>query len=372
MTYYSKEQKIANFDPNGVGNTNGNLFGLPFEYDDSEVIIIPVPWEVTVSYKAGTAYGPQAVLDASPQLDLFDFDVPNAWQYGVYMLPISQKWLDKNTELRSRTEAYIEFLESGGNLAENNAMQVLIKEVNNVCSELKNYVKRQAKTALQDGKLVGILGGDHSSPLGLMEALAEHEGKFGILQIDAHADLRDAYEGFTYSHASIMFNALKIKQVEKLVSVGVRDMCAAEVALEQESNGRIVAFYDQQIKETVNITRQQSFAQFCHNVVAQLPPKVYISFDIDGLDPKLCSNTGTPVAGGFEISEAFYLLKTVVESGRKIIGFDLCEVAPANDNEWDANVGARILYKLSILAAYSQQNLLISDKVSVITNNKTY
>ena len=333
MTYYSKEQKIANFDPNGVGNTNGNLFGLPFEYDDSEVIIIPVPWEVTVSYKAGTAYGPQAVLDASPQLDLFDFDVPNAWQYGVYMLPISQKWLDKNTELRSRTEAYIEFLESGGNLAENNAMQVLIKEVNNVCSELKNYVKRQAKTALQDGKLVGILGGDHSSPLGLMEALAEHEGKFGILQIDAHADLRDAYEGFTYSHASIMFNALKIKQVEKLVSVGVRDMCAAEVALEQ------------------------SFAQFCHNVVAQLPPKVYISFDIDGLDPKLCSNTGTPVAGGFEISEAFYLLKTVVESGRKIIGFDLCEVAPANDNEWDANVGARILYK---------QNLLISNNISVV------
>jgi agmatinase len=99
---------------------------------------------------------------------------------------------------------------------------------------------------------------------------------------------------------------------------------------------------------------------------------VYISFDIDGLDPKLCSNTGTPVAGGFEISEAFYLLKTVVESGRKIIGFDLCEVAPANDNEWDANVGARILYKLSILAAYSQQNLLISNNVSVITNNKTY
>ena len=355
MTHYSKEQKIANFDPNGVGNTNGNLFGLPFEYDDSEVIVIPVPWEVTVSYKAGTAYAPEAVLAASPQLDLFDFDVPNAWQHGVYMLPISQKWLDKNTELRSRTETYIEFLESGGDLSKNEDMQVLVKEVNNVCHELKNYIKRQAKTALQDGKLVGILGGDHSSPLGLIEALAEHEGKFGILQIDAHADLRDAYEGFTYSHASIMFNALKIKQVERLVSVGVRDMCAAEVSLAHKSGGRIVAFYDQHIKETVNISRKQSFAEFCEHIVEQLPQKVYISFDIDGLDPKMCPNTGTPVAGGFEMSEAFYLLKTVVASGRQIIGFDLCEVAPADSNEWDANVGARVLYKLSILAAYSQQ-----------------
>lgn len=352
MNQLSKQQKIAAFDPNGVGYTGGNLFGLPFDYDESEVIVIPVPWEVTVSYGTGTAQAPKTVLQASPQLDLYDFDLPDAWTYGICMLPISQKWLDKNDDLRAKVTPYIQFLENGGDLTQHKAMQVLCKEVNTVCAELKAYVKRQAQTALQDGKLVGVLGGDHSSPLGLMEALAEHEGRFGILQIDAHADLRHAYEGFTYSHASIMYNALQIPQVERLVSVGVRDVCAAEVQLEKQSAGRVIAYYDQHIKEMVHIERRQSFADFCHQVVAQLPQKVYISFDIDGLDPKLCPNTGTPVAGGFELSEAFYLLKTVVQSGRQIIGFDLCEVA---DDEWNANVGARVLYKLATWAAYSKQ-----------------
>ncbi|MBL7784741.1 MAG: agmatinase family protein [Chitinophagales bacterium] len=355
MLSHSKKAKIDAFDPNGIGNTTGNLYGLPFDYDESAVIIIPVPWEVTVSYSDGTAQAPQAILDASPQLDLFDFDVPNAWQYGIYMLPISQKCVKTNGDLREQARKYIDFLEKGGNVSQQVVMKQHLNHINQECHALKEFVKRQSLTAMSDGKLVGVLGGDHSSPLGLIEAIAEHHGEFGILQIDAHADLRDAYEGFTYSHASIMFNALKLSQVTRLVSVGIRDICEAEVMLAKVSNGRIVPFYDDEIQRKVHIERQLSWAVYCQEIVAQLPAKVYISFDIDGLDPKMCPHTGTPVAGGLSMAEAMYLLKTVVDSGRQIVGFDLCEVSPAEDNEWDANVGARVLYKLAIYMAASQQ-----------------
>ncbi|MDX5346515.1 MAG: arginase family protein, partial [Hymenobacteraceae bacterium] len=171
---------------------------------------------------------------------------------------------------------------------------------------------------------------------------------------DAHADLRDAYEGFEFSHASIMFNALKVPQVKKLVQVGIRDICQAEAELVEQSNGRIITFYDQTLKE--NMYEGDSWKKQCKKIIAQLPQKVYISFDIDGLDPKLCPATGTPVPGGLEFHEAVFLVKQLVKSGREIIGFDLCEVAPG-DSEWNGNVGARLLFKLCNWMAASQGKL---------------
>ena len=200
------------------------------------------------------------------------------------------------------------------------------------------------------GKVPAVLGGDHSTPLGLMQAVAEQEGDFGILQIDAHADLRNAYEGFTYSHASIMFNALKIPQLKKLVQVGIRDICQAEAVM-AEKNERIRIFYDSDLKTAA--FEGKSWKEQVKEIVEELPEKVYVSFDIDGLDPKLCSATGTPVPGGFEFEEAMYLIKSVVESGRKIVAFDLCEVGPGED-EWNGNVGARVLYRMANLAGVSQ------------------
>ena len=194
------------------------------------------------------------------------------------------------------------------------------------------------------------MGGDHSTPLGFFKAIGENKGEFGILQIDAHCDLRDAYEGFQYSHASIMFNALaEVPQLSKLVQVGIRDYCEEEVDYINNSEGRVVTFFDKQLKE-----RQfegETWKAICDSIVDALPQQVYISFDIDGLDPKLCPNTGTPVAGGFEAEQVYYLFRRVLESGRKLIGFDLNEVSASHD-EWDANVGARVLFKLC--------NLLIS------------
>jgi len=181
--------------------------------------------------------------------------------------------------------------------------------------------------------------------------MGEKYPEFGILQIDAHCDLREAYESFTYSHASIMYNVLSevpavkklVPAVKKLVQVGIRDFCDEELNYVQKSNGRVVTFFDKVIKE-----RQyegETWRSIVDDIVSQLPQHVFISFDIDGLDPKLCPQTGTPVQGGFETEQIFYLFRKVKESGRQIIGFDLNEVG-VSKNEWDENVGARVLYKL--------------------------
>src|SRR5690606_22350870 len=214
------------------------------------------------------------------------------------------------------------------------------------------------KELLNAGKLVGLVGGDHSTPLGFFKAIGDKHGDFAILQIDAHADLREAYEGLTYSHASIMFNALaEIPSLKKLVQVGTRDYSHGEWDLIKNSNGRIVTYFDKQIKERAY--EGECWKSIVDDIVNQLPQKVYISFDIDGLDPKLCPNTGTPVQGGFETQQVYYLFKKIVESGRHLIGFDLNEVGVSSD-EWDENVGARILYKLcNLMIASNEANGVI-------------
>jgi len=346
----TKQEKIAAFDPSGVGLKNGHFIGLPFDENDAETVLLPVPWDVTVSYADGTSTAGQNILEASAQLDLHDPDVPDAWKMGIYMRHLDLFWLNRCTELRPMAEQYIDFLESGGHLKHDLEMQAALGEINKACFSLKNWVYEETKSLMEKGKRVGIVGGEHSVPLGYLEALAEVHGNYGILQIDAHQDLRDAYEGFTYSHASIFFNALKIKEVERLVQVGIRDFCEAETDLVIASDGRIRAWTDQQMREAE--FEGTSFKSLCERIVADLPGLVYVSFDIDGLQPDLCPNTGTPVPGGLSFNEAVYLLKTVVKSGRKIIGFDLCEVG-GMDHEWDGNVGARVLYKLCNLMGAS-------------------
>ncbi len=342
----SKEKKISTFDASGVGIANKQLFGLPFTYEESDLILIQIPWEVTVSYRPGTAKGPEAILNASTQIDLYDADLPNGWHRGIFTKKISSSIRKKNAELRKKSEQYIKALEKGKEI---DVDEILIP-INSACDQLNKFVHDETSAALDDHKIVGLVGGDHSTPLGFMKALAEKHGGFGILQIDAHADLRDAYEGFTWSHASIMFNALQISEVTKLVQVGVRDICDDEINLIDNSDRRIVTYFNQELKNA--LYNNVSWAQICRQIVEQLPKKVYISFDIDGLDPKLCPDTGTPVPGGLEFEQAVLLLNEIIQSGRQIIGFDLVEVAPGK-NEWNAIVGARMLYKLCNLALKS-------------------
>lgn len=346
----TKEEIIQSFDPNAPGSAN-NLFGLPFPVENSEVVIVPVPWEVTVSYNTGTAKGPEAVLEASAQVDLYVRDIHDAWKLGIALQPIPQNIADESNQLRELSSQYIASLEEGADV--NPADPVLLK-INQASENLNIYVKSTTQRFLKEGKLVGLLGGDHSTPLGFIRALSERYDRFGILQIDAHADLRKAYEGFTYSHASIMYNALKIPAVNRLVQVGIRDFCEEEMNVIQRSMGRVVTFFDEDIKAAQYSGK--TWDSICDQIIQQLPDLVYISFDIDGLDPKLCPNTGTPVAGGFEFHQIAYLIKKVVKANKKIIGFDLNEVAPG-ETDWDANVGARMLYHLCNWMAVSNKKL---------------
>jgi agmatinase len=337
-------QMLDNYDPNGIGQLNGNLYGLPFDYDSANLIVFGVPWEVTVSYRPGTAHGPQQILDASPQLDLYDFDHAAGWKQGIFMPEISQDMLSRNKHYRALAAQIIERLEQGRSLVESPDLTPVLAAVNQACESVNQWLYENCRHAIAQNKRVAVIGGDHSSPLGYFRALADQYENFGILHLDAHGDLRDAYEGFEYSHASIMFNALKIPQISKLVQVGLRDICQDEVDLINASNQRVIAHYDSAIQQ--KLYSGVTWVEVCREIISALPKYVHISFDIDGLDPKLCPNTGTPVPGGLALEQAYCLFRELVKSDRKIIGYDLCEVGNA---EWDGNVGARIVYKLANL-----------------------
>lgn len=351
----SNNQDMSAFSPDDVGVANGNYFGLPFPVADAELVLLSAPWDVTVSYNGGTSGAPEAIIEASTQVELRDAHYPDGWQRGIATLP-ADEWIAPASErLRGQAERVIEHLENGGSVTDS-GVSAPLAEVNAGSERLNGIIFTQAASLLAQGKTVGLVGGDHSTPLGLMRAvagkMAAEATDFGILHIDAHADLRMAYEGFTYSHASIMYNALQLPQVKRLVQVGIRDFCGPEAQLAADSQGRIVQYDDYTLAK--NAFEGLDWGMQCAGIIEQLPENVYVSFDIDGLSPDNCPGTGTPVPGGLSYREAVYLLAKLVDSGRRIVGFDLTEVSPSeNDGEWNANVGARILYKLCNLTLKS-------------------
>ncbi len=392
---------MEKFDVNGVGVPNGNYFGMPYEADECPVVLVSVPWDATVSYSGGTAKGPKAIIDASIQVDLFDEGIKNSENLKIgtgktfiagaaeNSSPAGNKIAkNKGEELKFfAAEDYIELISKDARAKavkvidalakgeEQNKMQKTIDEVNASSEEINEIVEGICRDYNKENKIVGVVGGEHSVTFGAVKAAAEmvaeqarKAGKdavaeFGILQFDAHADLRKAYEGFEYSHASIMYNILhKIGGVKTLCQVGIRDFCKDEYDLMNE-NKTLEVFTDAGIRSALYGGRM-TWDEICDGIIEVLPDNVYVSFDIDGLEPSCCPNTGTPVPGGLTYSEAVYLLRKL--SGRKrIIGFDLCEVAPAcakgklacggEKNEWDANVGARLLHKLCLFAVRSLQ-----------------
>jgi agmatinase len=341
---------LSQFDPNSAGNPNYNIFGLPFTEEEARLVILPVPWEVTVICNAGTARAADHIFKASLHVDIFDPESNDAWKQGLFMRPPDRKILMKSDYLRKEAELYMDYISRGEDVADNQFMSKTLKEVNEGSAYLNNWIYDQARVLISKDKLVAVLGGDHSITLGSLKAIAEKHGEFGVLQIDAHCDLREAYMGFTYSHASVMYNVLKeIPELQKLVQLGIRDYSPAEWDIVTKSGGRIITYADKDIRQ-----RQfegETWKQIAEELVSTLPQKVYISFDVDGLDPKLCPYTGTPVPGGFETEQLYYIFTKIVNSGRKIVGFDLCETG-IGENNWDANVSARILFKLcNILVA---------------------
>lgn len=319
------------------------IFGLSHRAEDSLLHLVPVPFEATVSYGGGTAEGPEAILAASSQVDLFDSDFGAPHRFGFFQHPIPRAIKTLSARARKDAEPVIARL---GDLRGAPGLSRKLKRVNAAGDTVNAWLERTVSTLLDQGRIVGIVGGDHSVPFGTIRAHAKRSPGLGILHFDAHADLRVAYEGFTWSHASIMFNVVsRVPEVSRIVQVGIRDFCEEEHALILGSKGRIRTFFERDQRRRLH--GGESFAKLASEIVEALPQQVYISFDIDGLDPRLCPGTGTPVPGGLDVFEVISILKALVESGRQIVAFDLNEVAPSRgDREWNANVGARVLHLL--------------------------
>lgn len=338
------------FDPDAPADLGLGVFGLP-PRDDARIRLIPVPYEATTSYRQGAGDGPSAILDASAQVDLTDRRFGEPWRLGIVMEPQDPRTRRWSAEAAALARPIIE---RGGATPDDAGA---VARVDALAELLESWAHARASSVLSAGAVPGVVGGDHSVPLGAIRACAERFPGLGVLHIDAHLDLRDTYEGFAQSHASIMHNVLgRVPSVARLCSVGIRDFGRAEAEL-AASDERVRVWYDDdlfdQLSAPATDLRARAFTSIAQEVVACLPEHVYISFDIDGLDPSLCPSTGTPVPGGLSFREASALLACVARMGRRVVGFDLVEVAPGTP--WDADVGARLLYRLCGAAAASMR-----------------
>ena len=341
----NKETK--KYDPSEAISADFGIFGIPLSEEEAKLILLPIPWEVTTSYGNGASFGPSIIRGASEQIDLFDLETGKAYEAGYYMLPISEELKTLNDQNKLLAQELIQMRLSMSQ--DEVKMHQILETVNKACHEMSEWVYRSSKHILDQNKLLGLVGGDHSTPFGAIRAISEkYNGQFGILHIDAHADLRCSYQGFHQSHASIMYNVMMSSaRPEKLVQIGIRDFCEEEYDLIQ-SRDDIETFFDLELKR--RLLKGETWHQICESILQKLPKNVYISFDIDGLDPQFCPHTGTPVPGGLSVDQIFYLFNLMVQKGHRIVGFDLNEVSTGGLDEsmaeWDGNVGARILYKL--------------------------
>ena len=340
-------------DPNGKASAKDGIYGLPFTEKESKVIYVPINWDVTTSYQAGTNKGPNAIKNASPQIDFFDLDYIDAYAVGLHMRKEDAKIKKMNTDGRKLAEKIINADEA--DVQKKKPLKEALKKVNELSDKLNDHVYKEFKKILDAGKMPVVVGGDHSTPFGAIKAYAEKYDNFGVLHFDAHSDTRIAYMGFNHSHASIMHNVMeRIPSVNKLVQVGIRDFCEQEYDY-TKNNKKIDVYFDQHLQQRK--LKGENFEKIAKEIVSKLPKHIYISFDIDGLDPRYCPNTGTPVPGGLEYSEVVFIINEIVRSGKKLVGFDLVEVAPNPKNktdEWDANVGMRLIYKMTGAALASQ------------------
>jgi len=341
-----KPALAAPFDPNAAAAPGSGLFGLPEDPDGARVHVLGVPFDATTSFRKGTARGPEAIRLASHQVDLFDAWNGRPYQAGIWMAPPEERVRAWNEEASRAADPVI----AAGGLDDGDpALRAACARVDAIGAALNGWVEERAAEILARKKLCALVGGDHSTPFGAIQAHARLHRGLGILHVDAHADLRPAYEGFTWSHASILRNvAERIDGVARIVQVGIRDFSEEERDTIEASRGRIQTLYDHVWADAKH--SGHNLKALVRRTLAALPETVYVTFDVDGLEPALCPNTGTPVPGGLSWNEAMLWLDELVRSGRRLVGFDLNEVAPAADSldgaGWDENVGARLLYRL--------------------------
>ena len=333
------------YDTSAPADENAGLFGLDTDPDAAAIHVLSVPFDATASFGVGASLGPESILGASRQVELFHAAAGDFWERGLVLMRHDSEIDDWNREAREQAKAA---------RAPGEQATAAIAAVNRISRCVDDRVRQHARCSLDDGRLVGLLGGDHSTALGLIEEVANRHDDLGVLWFDAHHDLREAYEGFERSHASILFNVLeRCPAVTRVVQVGIRDFCEEEVRRVADSNGRVVVHTDESIaRDDMQGIR---FADRIEAIIGALPQAVHISLDIDGLDPSLCPGTGTPVPGGLSYNQAIALIRAVVESGRRVVSFDLVEVGPNASSPINEVVGARILFELCAQLSLSSE-----------------
>jgi len=337
-----------------MANSFSFAFGTKTSFEQAPIIIIPVPWEVTASYGAGASQGPELIRRASSQMDFFQKHTLRAHNHFIHfhnedsvIQNLNQKALVLAQKIKDHWEEN-KILTSGE--------QKELHKVNQLCEQMVKWVYDKSSDIYSKEKIPVVVGGDHSVSEGILQFLGDvYRGDYGVLHIDAHPDLRCAYQGFTYSHASVMYNALSHKfSPTKLVQIGIRDFSQEEYNLIQ-NDSRITCYYDEDLKN--RLFCGDNWADLSREIVADLPPRVYVSLDIDGLSWECAMGTGTPVPGGLSFSQLVFLLRELERQKKQIIGFDVVETANGIDStlslslkEWSGNISARLIYQLSSIA----------------------
>ncbi|MGB5647069.1 agmatinase [Muriicola sp.] len=288
--------------------TTRNYAGIPDEFaqlEKSKVVLIPVPYDGTSTWGKGADKGPEALLEASENMELYDIETDTeVYQQGVYVA-------DAIAELSS-PEAM----------------------VNSVHNRTKEYIKRN--------KFVTLVGGEHSLSIGSIRAFNECFDNLTVLHIDAHADLRESYDGTPYNHACAVYEA---SQNTNLVQVGIRSMDAIEMTLMDTEK----TFFAHEMVDD---------EYWMDKVVDLLTENVFITFDLDALDPSILPSTGTPEPGGLLWYETLEFLKQVFEE-KNVVGFDLVELCPNAQDRSSNFVAAKLYYKM---LSYKFMNEAVEDE----------
>jgi len=268
------------------------FLGFQPSFDDAGVVVIPVPYDSTTSYGVGTRFGPSAIIDASTQLELYDIELGKNISDDLPVYTLDELVLDKGDPAKT--------------------MKIVEKAVSSV---------------IKAGKKPVVLGGEHSITLGAVKAVKGFaDSDISVLHIDAHADLRDSYEGTKHSHASVM---RRVREITKsTVQVGIRSMCDEEAEYIKKENPTIFYGKDFDVKK----------------IVSQLKDKVYVTFDIDGFDPSVAPGTGTPEPGGLLWEDVLEIMRAL--KGKQVLGFDVVEVLPTPPLKTTEFIAAKLAYKM--------------------------
>lgn len=273
------------------------------KYEDCDIVILQCPYEHTVSYGGGTKLGPKGIIEASAYVEFYDdeFDKEICYEKGI---------------------ATIEELDFTG-------------KVDQMALDL---IQNEVGKHIKNDKFVVTTGGEHTISTAPIKAHFEKYPEMSILHFDAHSDLRDEYEGSKYSHASFMARVIEFFDPKKITQVGIRAQCKEEADLIKEKG--VKTHYASAIRRGLHGENWQK------SVVDTLADEIYISFDLDYFDPAILPSTGTPEPDGFLYNETLEIFREIRRQGKKIIGFDIVELAPVEGVTHPDILAARLLYKL--------------------------